>query len=147
MSIGRYTTSLDGSFLSLVQAIGLQRSSRVTVGVAVTVGVLLGVDSKISSIDVCLLSISGTESGLDEFLVGLQCRLEFLDGDVVEELAFTKLAIWNSESLLSISGLPDIVSYELYVEKGRESDFWDFRKIVVFDEGLVDSLDSLGSDL
>jgi len=121
MSIDGYTTSLDGSCLCLVKTIGLQRGSRVTVGVAV--GVLLGVDSKISSIDVCLLSISGTESGLDEFLVGLQCRFELLDGDIVEELALSKLAIWNSESLLSISGLPDIVSYDLDVGKGK----WIFR--------------------
>jgi len=130
MSIDGDTTGLDGSCLCLIKTIGLQRSSRVTVGV--TVGVLLGVDSKISSIDVCLLSISGTESRLDEFLVGLQRRLELLDWDVVEELALSELAIWNSESLLSISGLPGIVSYDLDV--GKESGFSDFRTDVVFDE-------------
>ena len=147
MSIGRYTTSLDSGFLSLVKTVGLQRRSRVTVGV--TVGVLLGVDSKISSIDICLLPVSGTETRLDEFLVGLQCRLELLDGDVVEELAFTKLAVWHRKSLLSVSGLPVIVSYCLYVEEGRETGFSDSRRNceIVGDDGLADSLDSLSSDL
>jgi hypothetical protein len=53
--------------------------------------------------------------------VGLQCRLELLDGDVVEELAFSELAIWDSESLLAVPGLPGIVSYDLDVEEGREN--------------------------
>jgi hypothetical protein len=38
--------------------------------------------------------------------VGLEDRLEFLDGNIVEEDTLAELAIGDSESLLAVSGLP-----------------------------------------
>ena len=68
----------------------------------------VGRDTEISSIDICLFTITGTESFLDESLVGPEDFLEFLGRYVVEEDTFTELAIDDSESLLAVSGLPEL---------------------------------------
>lgn len=99
------TAGLDSGRLGArVEAVRLQaRSSTVPVGFTIDVSLRLG--AEISSIDIGLFTVPGTESGLDKLLVSLEHRLEFRDGNIVEEDTFSKLAIWYSESLLAISSL------------------------------------------
>lgn len=96
--------TVDGNGSSL-------ESGRLGITVGSTIGLFevgIGRDTKISSIDICLFTITGTESFLDESLVGPEDFLEFLGRYVVEEDTFTELAIDDCESLLSVSGLPEL---------------------------------------
>lgn len=84
-------------------------SGRLGITVGSTIGLFevgIGRDTKISSIDISLFTISGSEPLLDESLVGPEDFLEFLGRYVVEEDTFTELAIDDGESLLSVSSLP-----------------------------------------
>lgn len=84
-------------------------SGRLGITVGSTIGLFevgVGRDTKISSIDIGLFTITGTESFLDESLVGPEDFLKFFGRYVVEEDTFTELAINDGESLLSVSSLP-----------------------------------------
>lgn len=71
-------------------------------------GVSLRVGSEITGIDVGLLALVGAVSLLDESLVLSEDRLEFRDLNVVEEDALAELAVWDGETLLSVSGFPAV---------------------------------------
>lgn len=100
------SSRLEGSLASPIGTILLETLGGLFTARGFAIGVRLGASSEITSIDVCLFTVTGTVSGLDELFVRLEDGLQLRDGDIVEEDAFSELTVGDSESLLAITGLP-----------------------------------------
>jgi hypothetical protein len=105
-----HTSSRHSSLFNIiaVDAIPLEALCSLSIGAGGSASVGLGVDTEITSVDVRLFALVAWESVLDELLVCSQDGLELGSGDVVEEDAFTEFTVGNGESLLAVSGFPDV---------------------------------------
>jgi hypothetical protein len=107
-------TGSDGSLLvlsvDLLDGVGSSVGVRVSVGlssVLLLLEVLVDVLTEITRVDVGVLSLVTGELLSDELLVNLEDVGELLVGNVVQESTLSKLAVGDSEPLLSVSGLCD----------------------------------------
>lgn len=128
--VDRYTPSLNGSLPrlthtnpTLLQTIRSSLPLPTRTLPSIALGIRLGLGTEISSIDVRLDPVPGTETRHDELLVGLEDGAELFDTDIVEEGAGAEASIGNCESLFTVSCLP-VGEYTLSLIKATSDVPW-----------------------
>jgi hypothetical protein len=108
--INWHTAGCHRGCLGAVHALLLQTGSRLLAVGRIALSVCLWLRTEITGVDERLFAGARAESLLDKRLVCAKSGLKLRRGDVVEELAFTELAIGDGEPLLAISRLPILIS-------------------------------------